>query len=175
MHDDCNIVAHVCITREGKFHTLPTFVGLTCFEIAHHPRWTDFSLGSNRKGNIIIEQYYPIWKYRKQKNYIRLDYQEEILGTKLYVQGLASHKLLLRLLNILQNEVKYLVFWQLQVLMHQNSVLFKLLLTNQFIKQGGAKDKRKWRKRNHQESQQESSIMFSHQLENQREQGEKEI
>ena len=50
MHDECKIVAHACIPQEGKFHTLPTFTGLTCFEIAHHPRCSDLFARIGRKG-----------------------------------------------------------------------------------------------------------------------------
>ena len=50
MHDECNIVTHVCFPQEGKFHTLPTFDGLTCFEIAHHPRCRNLFARIERKG-----------------------------------------------------------------------------------------------------------------------------
>ena len=50
MHDECNIVAHACIPQEGKFHTLPSFAGLTCFEIAHHRRCRDLFARIERKG-----------------------------------------------------------------------------------------------------------------------------
>ena len=56
--------------------------------------------------------------------------------------------------------------------------LFNLLLMNQYIKQGGTKDKRKLRKVNRQksqESQQESSILFALQFKNQQEQVEQGI
>ena len=63
IHDECNIVAHTCIPQEGKFHTLPNFAGLTCFEISHHPRCIDALIclqGLITKGNGIIEPYHPI-------------------------------------------------------------------------------------------------------------------
>ena len=50
MHEECNIVAHSCIPQEGKFHTLPAFAGLTCFEIAHHPRCINLFARIERQG-----------------------------------------------------------------------------------------------------------------------------
>ena len=41
MYDYYNIVAHACIPQEGIFHTLPTFGGMSYFEIVHYPRYTD--------------------------------------------------------------------------------------------------------------------------------------
>ena len=38
MHQDCIIHAHACIPDKSKVATLPYFQGLTCFEIAQHPR-----------------------------------------------------------------------------------------------------------------------------------------
>jgi len=50
MHEQCNIVAHACIPQEGRFFSLPSFGGLTCFEIAHHPRCVDLFTRIECKG-----------------------------------------------------------------------------------------------------------------------------
>jgi len=36
-HPNCNIVCHSCCPVKSNMTDIPQFVGLTCFEIAHHP------------------------------------------------------------------------------------------------------------------------------------------
>ena len=50
MHQDCNIHAHACVSDESKVAQLPYFQGLTCFEIAHHPRCKGLFTKIERKG-----------------------------------------------------------------------------------------------------------------------------
>ena len=52
MHENCPIVAHAAVPKEGiKVSCIPNFVGLTCFEIAHHPKCRDLFTRIKRKGN----------------------------------------------------------------------------------------------------------------------------
>ena len=50
MHENCPIVAHATIQDNGKVSSLPCFGGMTCFEIAHHPRCKDLFTVIKRKG-----------------------------------------------------------------------------------------------------------------------------
>ena len=49
-HLNCNIVAHAAIPEDAKVSSLPCFGGMTCFEIAHHPRCTDLFANIQRRG-----------------------------------------------------------------------------------------------------------------------------
>jgi len=50
MHDNCHIVAHATCPNESKVSEIPYFSGLTCFEIAHHPKCQDLFTKIKRKG-----------------------------------------------------------------------------------------------------------------------------
>ena len=41
MHENCNIVAHTALPKDSQVSKLHCFGGLTCFEIAHHPKCKD--------------------------------------------------------------------------------------------------------------------------------------
>ena len=50
MHTNCPIVAHATTPENAKVSCLPGFEGLTCFQIAHHPRCKDLFSMIKRKG-----------------------------------------------------------------------------------------------------------------------------
>ena len=52
MHNNCHVVAHAAIPEQSKVSSLPCFGGLTCFEIAHHPRCKDMFSRIERNGKI---------------------------------------------------------------------------------------------------------------------------
>ena len=50
MHENCDIVAHATCPNEFKLSKITYFSGLTCFDIAHHPKCKDLFTKIQRKG-----------------------------------------------------------------------------------------------------------------------------
>ena len=50
MHENCDIVAHATCPNEFKLLKITYFSGLTCFDIAHHPKCKDLFTKIQRKG-----------------------------------------------------------------------------------------------------------------------------